>query len=124
MKPQTPEYSQICDPAPVLNWLSTLYPNDTISFENLCFKLVTLLALITAQRVQTLSLIKLENIKISEEEILIRIPDRIKTSGLNRNQPLLKIPFFREKPRLCAASTLQAYMARTKALRVTTDFGK
>ena len=51
------------------------------------------------------------------DSITIKIPDRIKTTGLNRNQPYLKIPFFREQPKLCAASTLQVYISRTKDLR-------
>ena len=113
LKPHTPKYPYIWDPDQVLKCLSTLYPNETISLENLCFKLVTLLALITAQRVQTLALIKLENSTF----LVDSIPDRIKTTRLNRNQPYLKIPFFREQPKLCSASTLQVYISRTKELQ-------
>ena len=110
LKLQTPKYPYISDLDQVLKWVSTLYPNETISLENLCFKLVTLLALITAQRVQTLALIKLEEITFLVDSITIKIPDRIKTTGLNRNQPYLEIPFSREQPKLCAASTLQVYI--------------
>lgn len=116
-KPQKPKYPFIWDPHPVLNYLATLYPNTELSLENLTKKLVTLLALITAQRVQTLSLIKTENITFTETLAQIKIPDRIKTSGRDRDQPLLNIPFFKEKPALCAASVLQQYIQQTTKLR-------
>lgn len=117
LKPQKPRYSYTWDPATVLDWLSKVYPNEEISLEKLSKKLVILLALITAQRVQTLALIKLENIKVSNNEITITIPDRIKTTGRNRDQPLLNIPFFREQPSICVAETLRVYISRTEKLR-------
>lgn len=43
-------------------------------------KLATLLALATGHRVQTLSLVKIENIKLTKEGAEIKIPDNIKTS--------------------------------------------
>lgn len=55
LKPQKPRYSYTWDPATVLDWLSKVYPNEEISLEKLSKKLVILLALITAQRVQTLN---------------------------------------------------------------------
>ena len=80
-------------------------------------KLVTLLALITAHRVQTYSLIKISNIDFSESKIQIRIPDRIKTSGVNKVQPLLNIPFYENNPALCTASALGTYLEKTKPVR-------
>ena len=92
-KPQLPKYSAIYDPQLVLVYLESLYPNKEISVPNLTEKLVILRALLTAQSVQTISLIKIENILISENLIQIKIPDRIKISDLNRIQPILNIPF-------------------------------
>lgn len=79
----------------------------------LSLKLVTLLALSTGQRVQTISLILLENIKINDEGIEIKITDRIKTSRRGACQPLLTLPFFPEILKLCVASTLLCYLNRT-----------
>lgn len=78
---------------------------------------MTLLALVTAQRVQTLSKIRLDNIKDSKEKIEILITDKLKTSGINRCQPILKIPNFGQHPELCAASTLRSYLIATQNLR-------
>ncbi|KAJ8976642.1 hypothetical protein NQ317_011150 [Molorchus minor] len=116
-RPLKPKYNDIWDPEIVLNYLSTQYPNENISLENLTLKLVTLLALGTAQRVQTLSLIDLRNISQSDDEIRIKIPGKIKTSGPSKAQPLLKIPYFSNKPSLCIAKTLQCYILRTSIIR-------
>ena len=106
VKLQKPKYTMTWDPAPVLNYLKTLHPNKDIALERLTKKLATLLALITGQRVQTLSKIDLQNIVITEERVQIFISERIKTSGLNRNQPMLNIPFFRNKKKLCSISSI------------------
>ncbi|XP_046734985.1 uncharacterized protein LOC124404700 [Diprion similis] len=115
-KPSRPKYNKTWDPSKVLDHISRFYPNSELSFEKLSKKLVVLLALITAQRVHTLSLIRVENIRFLEDEIRIEIPDRIKTSGMNRNQPRLIIPAFKEKLQLCPVQTLRDYLDRSKAL--------
>lgn len=117
MKPPKPRYSFTWDPDPVLQYLAKIIINKDTPLKTLTKKLVTLLALITGQRVQTLSLIRLENIQESKDDIKIMITDTIKTSGINRNQPLLNIPFYREKPNLCVASLLLKYRTRTSRLR-------
>lgn len=65
----------------------------------------------------TFSLIEVNNIHIKEGHIEIRIPAKIKTSGRNRFQPALVLPFFTKKPERCAASTVICYLQRTKVLR-------
>lgn len=117
LKPQCPKYEFTWDPSLVLSHLASFFPNESIPLENLTKKLVTLLALITAQRVQTLSKIKLGNIIFGNEIVQILIMDRIKTSAINRPQPVLKIPIFREKESLCVYSTLKTYLNRTNNLR-------
>lgn len=117
IKPQKPKYNDIWDPDPVLTHLSSYESNSKLCLEKLTKKLVTLLALATAQRLQTLSKIKVENIKVSESDIKIYIIDRIKTSAVGRNQPLLYLPFLNDKPELCVANLLQEYLSRTNTLR-------
>ncbi|KAB0794472.1 hypothetical protein PPYR_11311 [Photinus pyralis] len=76
-----------------------------------------LLALVTAHRAQTFSLIELPNIDILDNKVEIRITKLIKTSAPGRPQPLLVLPFFREHPMLCAAKTLIIYLRQTEPLR-------
>lgn len=88
-----------------------------MSLKELSLKLLTLLAILTAHRLQTYSLILLENIEISKDKVIIKIPDRIKSSGFNKYQPILRFPFYDKNPKICAARALCAYIDRTKDLR-------
>lgn len=80
-------------------------------------KLVVLLALATAQRARTLSFIKITNIKFNVDGVTILIDDFTKTSGHNKNQPILKFPYFSEEKDLCIASWLIKYLNLTKNIR-------
>ena len=63
-KPTKAKYTHTWDPNTVLEHLATWTPNEELSLEKLTKKLVTLLALSTAQRVQTLFSIKKSNIRV------------------------------------------------------------
>lgn len=97
LKPVSSKYNEIWDISPVLDKLASLFPLENLSLAELSMKLVLLLALATAQRLQTLSLIKLSNIKKSEVGYVISITDLIKTSRPGTKQPVLMLPFFRNK---------------------------
>lgn len=118
LRPPQPKYKVTWDPAIVLNYLSTLFPNEDISLELLTQKIAALLALVTAHRVQTLSLIELQNIVILPSKIEIKIPSRIKTSGPNRYQPTLSFPLFNDKPQICTARAISCYLERTERFRI------
>lgn len=117
IRPSRPKYNRTWDPSIVLDYLSKYYPLESLSFEKLTEKLIMLLALITAHRAQTFSLIKVKNIFIGDEKVEIEIPDRIKTSGPGRTQPLLILPYFHDKLELCVATTLKFYLEKTKVFR-------
>ncbi|CAH1976766.1 unnamed protein product [Acanthoscelides obtectus] len=76
-----------------------------------------LFALGTAQRLQTFSKIKIDNIYQRTDFIEILIPDILKTSGPGRIQPRPRLPFFRETPELCLSSTLIEYLSRSQNIR-------
>lgn len=116
-RPPKRKYNFTWDPQLVLSYLERMVPNESLSLEDLTKKLVTLLALITAHRIQTLALIRVDNIVISPEKIQIHISDHIKTTTCTNVQPCLQIPFFLEKPGLCAASVLLCYIERTAEFR-------
>lgn len=116
LRPSKPKYNNTWDPCIVLNFVRELN-NEEISLEYLTYKLTILLALASGQRVQTLSLIEIHNIIRSEKGIEIRITHRIKTSGRNRLQPVLILPFYTQDSKICVASTLLCYLNKTKDLR-------
>lgn len=116
-RPSKPKYNFTWDPKSVLEYFSNCPANENLSFKDLSHKLVTLLALVTGHRIQTLSLIKIDNVKVLSSKILILIPDRIKNSRQGSNQPLLEIPFYRNNVKICPASTLTHYLDVTKTKR-------
>ncbi|XP_074099933.1 uncharacterized protein LOC141528010 [Cotesia typhae] len=113
-----PKYDSTWDTEPVITKVASLYPLDKLSLRQLTEKLVILLALGTAHRVQTLSLIAIENISHNKNNVQIKIPDIIKTSRPGASQPLLVLPLFTDKPELCMANTLLEYIKKTEKLRV------
>jgi len=80
-------------------------------------KLATLLALTTAQRLQTLALINIDNISVAASNISIKITENIKTSRPGSFQPDLVLPFFKDRPGLCVASVVLDFVNITKELR-------
>lgn len=117
LRPLKPRYESTWDTAPVLEYISKLFPMDTLNLHQLSDRTIILLALATAQRAQTLASISLENIKISTDRVQIKITDILKTSGPGRTQPFFDFPFLKEKPVLCVAQTLIEYIKRTKSVR-------
>lgn len=105
------------DPALVLNTLGQWGTNEKLNLEKLSKKLVTLLALITGQRMQTLALIDVRNIEETNGRMEVKIPDGIKTSAVNRLQSMLPIHFFVRDLTICPATALKDYLDRSKTLR-------
>lgn len=116
-RPNKPRYDSTWDVDPVLRKLQNWFPLESLTLKQLSQKLSLLLALGTAHRLQTLVLIKISNITISDKGLEVRIPDRIKSSGISTKRPVLKLPFFNEKPGLCIAKTLLHYLEITQELR-------
>lgn len=116
-RPSIPKYNTIWDPQVVLDFLDKWFPHTNLSLCQLTKKLTTLLALCTAHRVQTLSLIKTNSIVVHQDQIIITISNLIKTSAINREQPTLVIPYFTDKPSICPAKCLEDYLEITKHIR-------
>lgn len=79
LRPTRPKYNVTWNTSLVLNHLAQWYPNDNLALHKISKKLSILLALITANRAQTLSKIKVSNIRMYTTKIIIHIPDLIKT---------------------------------------------
>ncbi|CAG9138712.1 unnamed protein product [Plutella xylostella] len=66
---------------------------------------------------QTLSLIKIGNICFREDLIIIKIDNLIKTSRPGTHQPLIRLPYIKENPKICPALALKSYINKTENLR-------
>ena len=64
----------------MLDYFISQDSNEKLKLKELSAKLVTLLALTTGHRIQTISLIDLNNIRISKSKIEIKITAPIKTT--------------------------------------------
>lgn len=116
-RPQTAKYTETWDPNIVLRHLANFFPLIDLNVLDLTKKAVTLIALSTGQRAQTILKIKCDAIQENDKGLRVKIVDIIKTSGPRRDQPVLEIPFFREKPELCVASTVLEYLRVTEKYR-------
>ena len=76
-----------------------------------------LLALVSAQRAQTLASIKVCDVKIGLDKIDIMITEVIKTSRPGFSNPLISLPKFTERPNLYVFSCLKFYLEKTSPLR-------
>lgn len=117
LKPPNPKYNETWDTNKLLSYVENVYPYDDLDLADLSRKTLALLAIASAQRMQTLSLIKLSNINVQSDKIIIKITDLVKTSRPGAFQPLIRLPFIKEKPCICPATALLAYMEKTSSLR-------
>lgn len=120
LRPSRPKYDQTWDPKIILDFYNDKAEDKDLSLKDLSKKLIVLLALTTGHRMQTLSLINITNLRRSETQLEIHIPDRIKTSRRGSTQPLLILPFYSNR-KLCVATTLISYLDMTLNLRGSID---
>ena len=94
-KPALPRYSETWDPQIVLNHLKTFPSIDDMSLKQLTLKLVTLMALLSAQRAQTLKSLSLEEMSTLLGKYVFPISSVLKqtTAKGGQNIHLLPITF-------------------------------
>lgn len=114
-RPVIPKYTQTWDPEIVLNLLNK-WTTAELGFKKLSMKLVTLLALTTAHRTQTLASIKMTDIHFSSDRITILVSDLLKTSVATKTPTVLNLPYFKTQS-ICPAKTLIAYIQRSSEIR-------
>lgn len=114
LRPPAPRYHITWDPDKVLKLMSS-WSTDECNLKQLSLKLVSLLALATGQRVQTLSSIEITNI-VWDDSIQIKISDRLKTTNVTNSNPILILPPFHDT-NLCPVYTLRKYVKLTEMLR-------
>jgi len=114
--PPSAKYSNTWSVDKVLNMLECWPDNEHLSIEQLSMKLVGLLALTTAQRVQTLAAICVNEINLGDVTT-IDVHSMLKTTRPNALNNRIALRSFKEKPKLCVVSCLKTYLFRTLACR-------
>lgn len=120
-KPALPRYNCTWDVGVVLKYIETDLSNKDgmLTFKQLSFKLLILLALTTGQRLQTLHSISIHNIDINNDCVKIRFSELLKTSSFKHHLSELFIQTYPNNDNLCVVQTLKQYLERTKIHRGT-----
>lgn len=113
--PPKPKYVFTWDVSVVLNYLSTLFPLETLSLRLLTLKLRALISLCSAPRAQTLKLLNLDCMTVMDKKVVFSFKDLLKTSKQGKSFVLELCHFDNEK--LCVMHTLTHYIDRTKTYR-------
>lgn len=74
-----PKYTKTWDVGKVLDYLKSLYPLENLDIKTLTLKTVSLIALTTAQRVQTLVSLKINQMADHGEYVVFTIDELQKT---------------------------------------------
>ena len=123
-KPALPRYTETWNPQIVLNYLKTFPTTGTLSLKQLTQKLVMLMALLSAQRTQTLQKLSLEEMSTSPGKYIFHISSLLKQTSAKggQNRHLFPITFtsYNVDKRLCVVELLTAYIERTTSLRKST----
>ncbi|XP_033730006.1 uncharacterized protein LOC117319285 isoform X1 [Pecten maximus] len=116
--PPLPCYVGTWDVLLVFNYIQSLPSGTDISLRDLSMKLVTLVALTTAQRVQTLGALDIDYMHQSADgsSYTFMIKDLLKTSRPGHLGQSLKLFKFVDV-KLCVVSTLESYLKATKDRR-------
>ena len=111
-RPSLPRYTEIWDARIVLDKLREKSPAYTLALKELTYKLVMLIALVSAQRGQTIHLLNIKNMTYS-----FTITELTKTKKPGHKADIITLMAFTPDIRLCVYHCLEEYIQRTEKLR-------
>ena len=112
-----PRYTATWDVQPVLALLKSMYPLHSLSLKELTLKLVMLMALTHAARVQTLHLLTITGISFAPSSITLRLRGTLKQARPGFNVCEVRFRAYTQDITLCVCETLRHYLVRTEILR-------
>ena len=118
MSPPTPRYTQTWDVNKVLSFIRKQSPVKLLSLKNLTIKLVILLALVSAQRTQSIQLLRLDNL-VTGPSYKFFLSDNVKQSRPGKPGLVVELAPYPPDRRTCIITVLKEYIKRTKTLRGT-----
>lgn len=118
IRPNLPRYNSTWDISVVLKYLEKESPIKFLSLQQLSHKLITLLAIVTGQRIQTLHALDLEQYTIDRTGITFTILKLLKHSKpSNKIHNTLTVKEYRENTKICPVLHIKHYIQRTKSIR-------
>ena len=116
-RPCFPRYKQICDVKQVLQYLRTLSPAHRWDLKQLPKKLLILIAVLSAQRAQSLHLLDIEHMNLTSTICSFKIAHVVKQSKPGRHIKDLVFRSYAPDRRFCVVTYIHRYLAVTSALR-------
>jgi hypothetical protein len=110
--PQT-RHTEVWDVAIVLNSLKKLSPAKHLGIKSLTLKLVTLIALVSAQRAQTLHKLNVRNMEKSKSSVTFYFSSTLKQSRPGKSVAPVTLKKYAPDLRLCVVNYLNEYLKRT-----------
>ncbi len=117
LQPIKPRLQDIWNPSIVLRMYDSDPSNHDLTLLALGRKAVTLTALASGQRVQTLAAINVPLVKDTGSVLTCHISSRMKQTKDSKTPPVIYLGKF-HNPQTCVYSCVKQYMARTAGLRV------
>nr|XP_058956687.1 uncharacterized protein LOC131783926 [Pocillopora verrucosa] len=116
-RPTLPRYNSIWNLSTVLDFIKTLGPNEELSLKNVTLKCVTLVALLSGQRCQTIHALRISGMKETNGQIRFDISTLMKTSKAGERQEPLTFKPYKYDSQLCVVKCLQQYIKQTAEVR-------
>lgn len=112
LRPPCPKYMATWNVSPLLKYLEDL---DDSKLKSLSIKCVSLIALTTGQRMQTIAAIDIRFLTSTDDKLVFSIKDALKTSkpGKHKHIEIFKYT----SPGLCPVSCVKKYLNMTQNLR-------
>lgn len=120
-RPTVPRYCAIWDVSKVLQYLARCSPAKDLPLQALTHKLVTLCALVTGQRAQTIRAFDLRLCDINLTSAVFRVHALLKHTTPRTGTETIALPSFSDDKRLCVVTYLREYIKRSKPLRSTSQ---
>ena len=117
LRPTLPRYNSIWNLSTVLDFIKTLGPNEELSLKNVTLKCVTLVALLSGQRCQTIHALRISGMKETNGQIRFDISTSLKTSKPGKHQEPLTFKPYTYDSQLCVVKCLQQYIKQTAEVR-------
>lgn len=116
-RPPKPRYDSIWDAELVIDLFKRWPCNENLSLRSLTLKLVGMISLLSAQRVQTLAAIDIVNIHFNTTGVEICIPMILKTSKPGKLQPSIVLQSYEMNVNICPVNVIKRYLEVTKDFR-------
>ncbi|CAH3179081.1 unnamed protein product, partial [Porites lobata] len=115
--PPTPRYHTTWNVQTVLTYLSSQDSVEKLDLKSLTLKLLMLIALVSAQRGQSIHMLDTACMKVTESSYEFSLPEHVKQSRPSFKTPSVILKAYPVNKALCVYSHLTEYLRRTQSLR-------